>query len=60
MLRDCWQYVVVDIAYEEWHKSRSIATKHIAPNTPMAKATQVIAVKENSNKLSANLMLLMI
>jgi hypothetical protein len=52
--------VVVDIAYEEWHKSRSIATKHIAPNTPMAKATQVIAVKENSNKLSANLMLLMI
>jgi hypothetical protein len=60
MLPDCWQYVVVDIAYEEWHKSRSIATKHSAPNIPMAKATQVVAVKENPNTLHANLVLLMI
>ncbi len=60
MLPDSWQYVVVDVAYEEWHNSRSIATKHSAPNIPMAKATQVVAVKENPNKLSANLVLSMI
>jgi hypothetical protein len=60
MLPDCWQYVVVDIAYEEWHKSRSIATKHSAPNMPMAKATQAVAVKENPNNLSANLLLFLI
>jgi hypothetical protein len=60
MLPDCWQYVVVDIAYEEWHKSRSIATKHSTPNILMAKATQAIAVKENPNNLSANLLLFLI
>jgi hypothetical protein len=60
MLPDCWQYVVVHVAYEEWHKSQSITTKQSAPNIPMAKATEVIAVKENPNKLPANLVLLMI
>jgi len=60
MLPDCRQCMVVDIAYEEWHKSRSIATKHSTPNILMAKATQVVAVKGNLDKLGANMVLLLL
>jgi hypothetical protein len=52
--------VVVDIAYEEWHKRRSIASKHSPPNIHMATATQVVAVKETPKKLDAKSVLLMI
>jgi hypothetical protein len=48
------------MAYEEWHKRRSIATKHSPPNIHMATATKVVAVKKTLENHGADSVLLMV